>query len=111
MVFQIVGGIAVLVGPAITGTQSVALATISGLVVAILMIVLGMRPGQVLLSMFGLVGLLIFVPWSIAHFFPGEGRVPLLITVSGALIVAVAVVLARMSGRIRTELREAGSTP
>ena len=111
MVFQIVGGIAVLVGPAITGTQSVALATIFGLVVSILLIVLGMRPGQVLLSMFGLVGLLIFVPWSIAHFFPGEGRVPLLITVSGALIVAIAVVLARMSGRIRTEIREAGSKP
>ena len=111
LVFQIVGGIAVLVGPAITGAQSVALATVSGLAVSILLIVLGMRPGQVLLSMFGLLGLLVFVPWSIGHFFPGEGRVPLLITVSGVLIVAIAVVLSRMSGRIRTEFQESGSMP
>lgn len=107
--FQVVGALAVLVGPAITGTQSLALATLSGLVVAIVFIALGTMPGRVLLSMFGLVGLLVYVPWTVAHFFPGEGRAPLLISVSGLLIVAVAVVLARMSGRIRTELTR--STP
>lgn len=102
--FQVVGALAVLIGPAITGTQSLALATVSGLVVSIVFIALGTMPGRVLLSMFGLVGLLVYVPWTVAHFFPGEGRAPLLISVSGLLIVAVAVVLARMSGRIRTEL-------
>lgn len=103
--FQVVGGIAVLVGPAITGVQSLALATLFGLFVALVLIVLGISPGRVLLSMFGLAGLLVYVPWTIAHFFPGEGRAPLLITVSGLLIVIVAVVLARLSGRIRTELQ------
>lgn len=102
--FQVVGGLAVLIGPAITGIQSLALATVSGLVVSIVFIALGTMPGRVLLSMLGLVGLLVYVPWTVAHFFPGEGRAPLLISVSGLLIVAVAVVLARMSGRIRTEL-------
>lgn len=103
--FQVVAGIAVLVGPAITGVQSLALATLFGLLVALALIALGISPGRVLLSMFGLAGLLVYVPWTIAHFFPGEGRAPLLITVSGLLIVVVAVVLARMSGRIRSELQ------
>lgn len=107
--FQVVGALAVLIGPAITGTQSLALATVSGLVVSIAFIALGTMPGRVLLSMFGLVGLLVYVPWTVAHFFPGEGRAPLLISVSGLLIVAVAVVLARMSGRIRTELTRSTS--
>ena len=104
IVLLVVGSIAVLVGPAITGTQSLALATLFGLTVSVVFIVFGTAPGRVLLSMFGLAGLLAYVPWTIAHFFPGEGRAPLLITVSGLLIVAVAVVLSRMSGRIRTEL-------
>lgn len=109
--YSAVGAVAVLVGPAITGTQSVALATISGLVVSVAFIALGMVPGRVLLSMFGLAGLLAYVPWSIAHFFPGEGRAPLMITVSGLLIVVIAVVLARMSGRIRRELTASTSKP
>lgn len=102
--FQAVGAVAVLVGPAITATQSQALATLAGLVMSIAFIALGTLPGRVLLSMFGLVGLLAYVPWTIAHFFPGEGRAPLMITVSGLLIVIIAVVLARLSGRIRREL-------
>ncbi len=54
--------------------------------------------GQVLLSVFGSLGLLIDVPWTIGWFFPGEGRAPLLILVSGAVILAVAVALTRMAG-------------
>lgn len=107
--YQAVGAAAVLVGPAIAATQSMALATIAGLVMSVAFIALGTLPGRVLLSMFGLVGLLAYVPWTIAHFFPGEGRAPLMITVSGLLIVVIAVVLARMSGRIRRELT--GSPP
>ncbi|MGA0878201.1 MAG: DUF2157 domain-containing protein [Ilumatobacteraceae bacterium] len=107
--YQAVGALAVLVGPAITATQSEALATIAGLIMSVVFITLGTLPGRVLLSMFGLVGLLAYVPWTIAHFFPGEGRAPLMISVSGLLIVVIAVVLSRLSGRIRREL--SGSTP
>ena len=53
----------------------------------------------------GSIGLLVFVPWSIAHFFPGEGRAPLLIFASGVVIVVVAVMLSRLSGRFLHELR------
>jgi hypothetical protein len=44
------------------------------------------------------------VPWTISTFFPGEGRAPLLILVSGVVIVVVAVLLARQGDRLRTEL-------
>ena len=67
-------------------------------------IAVGMLPGRVLMSVVGSVGLLAFVPWAIAHFFPGEGRAPLLIVVSGALIVAVAVLMAAQSTRWRDEV-------
>jgi hypothetical protein len=58
----------------------------------------------VLLSVTGALGLLGNVPWAIAHFFPGEGRAPLLVLVSGVLLVAVAILLARMGGRLRSEV-------
>jgi hypothetical protein len=57
-----------------------------------------------LLSLIGSVGLLVYVPWSISHFFPGEDRAPLLIAASGLVIVAVAVLVARSAGRVRAEL-------
>jgi hypothetical protein len=43
--------------------------------------------------------MLVNVPWIIVWFFPGEGRVPLLTLISGALILAVAVLLASQGGR------------
>jgi hypothetical protein len=52
----------------------------------------------------GSVGLLINVPWAISWFFPGEGRAPLLIMVSGGLIIAVAILLTRMGDRFRRDL-------
>jgi hypothetical protein len=105
---QIVGGSFLLVGAALMGRQNVGLATLVGLALAVGMIALGVSPGHAMLSLFGLIGLLVFVPWTIAHYFPGSGSAPLLILVSGALIVVSAVVLARMRGRFTDELH---STP
>ena len=48
---------------------------------------------------------LVNVPWAISHFFPGENLAPLLIAVSGVLLVVIAVVLTRMGGRFRRELQ------
>jgi hypothetical protein len=104
LIIAVTGGVLVVGGAALTGVQSVAFATTFGLVSAVALVAFGMLPGHVLLSVFGSVGLLVNVPWAIAHFFPGEGRVPLLITVSGVLIIAVAVLLARSGKRLRSEL-------
>lgn len=101
---EVFGGIALVAGAAITGAQVVAFATLFGCATAITLIALSTGRGRVLLSLFGSIGLLVNVPWGIAHFFPGEGRAPLLILVSGGLIVLVAVWLARMGGRFRREL-------
>ena len=102
--FEVLGGSSMLVGAAVVATGSIGLATLAGVATAIGCIAVGMLPGRVLMSVVGSVGLLAFVPWAIAHFFPGEGRAPLLIVVSGALIVAVAVLMAAQSTRWRDEV-------
>ena len=104
LLFGTFGGLALVGGVAITGTQSQSVATLAGLVVAVVLLAVGTSPGRVMASMLGLVSLLIYVPWSIGWFFPGEGRAPLLIAVSGLLIVGAAVIMARMGDRFRREL-------
>jgi hypothetical protein len=99
----LVGGAALVGGLAITATQSVAFATIAGLVAALALIALGTRPGWAVVSIIGAAGLLVNVPWAIAWFFPGEGRAPLLIAVAGVIIIVAAVLLGRMRGRLRSE--------
>jgi hypothetical protein len=105
VVAQILGGALLVGGAATTGMQYVAFATIFGLVTAIALIAVGMLPDHVLVSLLGCLGLVVNVPWAIRHFFPGEGRVPLMILVSGLLIVVVAVWLARRGGEIRHEFK------
>jgi hypothetical protein len=104
VVVGLVGGLGLIIGPAVTAGESEALATVGGLATAIAAVTLGTLPGRVLLSLIGSVGLLVYVPWSISHFFPGEDRAPLLIAASGLVIVAVAVLVARSAGRVRAEL-------
>ncbi len=105
------GGIAVLVGAALTGAASPGFASLFGIATAVGLIALGTLPGRVLLSVFGSLGLLVNVPWAIGWFFPGEGRAPLLMLVSGALILGVAVWMARMGGRFRRELGKRPDSP
>lgn len=95
------GAVAMLVGAAVAATTSTAVAVVAGLVVSIGLLVLGAVPDRVVCSFAGAAGLLAFVPWSIGHFFPGEGRVPVLIMVTGTLIVALAIVLVRRHGPVR----------
>jgi hypothetical protein len=101
----VLGGVAMLAGAAVTGTQAEGFATVFGIATALGLVAVGMLPGQVLLSVLGAAGLLGFVPWAITWFFPGEGRVPVLILVSGVLILVLAVVLSRLAPRFREELR------
>jgi hypothetical protein len=100
---QFLGGVALVGGAALTGAQSIAFATIFGATIAVILVVLATMPNHALLSIFGSAGLLVNVPWGIHHFFPGEGRVPLLILVCGVLIVGVAVWLSRLSGELHHE--------
>lgn len=104
VVVEAAGGIALLGGAALSATQWPGLAPVLGLITAGALVALGMLPGRVLLSLLGSLGLLINVPWLIAWFFPGDGRAPLLILISGSLILALAVFLSRQRNRFRREL-------
>lgn len=105
LLLQLAGGAALVGGTAVTGMESVALATVAGLMVAVLLIAMGTMPDQAVMSVFGCVGLLVNVPWAISHWFPGEGRAPLLIAVSGVMIVLIAVWLSHQSGELRHQFR------
>ncbi|MGD9703109.1 MAG: DUF2157 domain-containing protein [Acidimicrobiia bacterium] len=105
IVAEIVGGLGLIGGAALTGAQWPSFATLFGLATALTLLGIGTLPGRVLYSLLGSLGLLLNVPWAISRFFPGEGRAPLLILVSGALIIVVAVLLSRQGDRLRTELR------
>lgn len=98
------GALVVVGGLALTAVQSVGTATLVGLAGAVGLVAVGTLPERSVLSIVGALGLLVNVPWSIAWFFPGEGRTPALVMVTGASIVGVAVLLARQSGRLRHEL-------
>lgn len=103
--FQLASGAMLVGGAALTATQYMGFATIFGLVTSIALVAFGARPGHALMSVFGLIGIVVFIPWLISHFFPGEGRVPLLIIVSGLVLVGAAVILTRLGGRLRGEVR------
>ncbi|MEN9644201.1 MAG: hypothetical protein RL238_870 [Actinomycetota bacterium] len=105
LLLQLAGGAALVGGTAVTGTQSVAFATVAGLTVAVTLIAMGTMPHRAVMTVFGCLGLLVNVPWAISHRFPGEGRAPLLIAVSGVLIVLVAVWLSHQSGELRHQFR------
>jgi len=93
--WEMCGAALMVMGAAVIGVQFTAVAIVIGIATALGLLALGIFPDRVLASIAGSVGLLINVPWGINHFFPGEGRVPLLIFVTGILILAIAVLLAR----------------
>lgn len=104
LIAEVAGGVGIIGGAALSGVQWPGFAPIFGIVTAVGLVALGVLPGRVLLSVFGSLALLVNVPWAIARFFPGEGRVPLLILVSGGLILVIAVLLTRRGDRFRRDL-------
>jgi hypothetical protein len=97
-------GCAVMIGgAALTVVETSGVAPLFGVATAVGLIALGTVPGHVVSSACGSLALVINVPWATGHFFPG-GRAPLFVLVSGLVILAVAILLARMGGRFRREL-------
>ena len=97
-----IGAVATLVGAAVTGVESEDFATVYGVILAVLLVAAGTVPGHTLVSVAGLIGLIAFVPWGVAHFFPGEDRAPLIVLIVGVLIAFSGVLLwwiARRSAR------------
>ena len=97
VVTSAIAGAALLGGAAITGAETQSFATVFGSMMAILLIAVGTTPRHVLTSIIGLVGLVVFVPWGISYFFPGQARVPLIVFVVGGLITASGIMLGRLA--------------
>lgn len=104
MVLETAGAVTVVAGAAVCAVQATGFATLFGIATALALLGLGLRPGRVLLSAVGAVALVVNVPWAISWFFPGEGTAPLLIMVSGLLIIGAAVLLTRLGDRFKHEL-------
>jgi hypothetical protein len=108
---EVFGAAALLGGSALTAVQSPGFASLLGIGTGIALIVLGMVLGRVVLSLFGSVGLLVNVPWAVRWFFPDQAGAPLLLLVSGVLIVCVAVLITRMRSRFRPPGSQSRSFP
>jgi len=108
VVTSAIAGAALLGGAAITGAETQSLATVFGSMMAILLIAVGTTPRHVLTSIIGLVGLVVFVPWGISYFFPGQARVPLIVFVVGGLITTSGIMLGRLA-RSRTRATDVES--
>ena len=106
VVTSAISAVVLLVGAAITGAETEAFATVFGALMAVLLIAVGTAPRHILTSIVGLVGLVIFVPWGISYFFPGQARVPLIVFVVGGIITAAGITLGRLS-RERSRTRTA----
>lgn len=96
---EVVGGLVMLGGAALTGAQSTALAPLLGIATAVGLLALGAWSEELRHSVLGTLGLLVHVPWAIGRYFPGEGRVPLLIMVAGVVVLGLAVLVARHGDR------------
>ena len=103
---ELAGGLLAVGGAAVIATESVATAVVLGLATSIALLVIGAVPERAVLSIAGSIGLLVNVPWAIGHFFPGEGRMPLLVLVTGLLIVGVAVLLTRRAPRLGAAMHD-----
>ncbi len=89
------GSLVALGGAAIIAAQYRDLAPVVGLATAVGLLVLGVRPDEFGESVIGALGLLVNAPWLIVRFFPGQVRAPLVTLITGALFVALALMLAR----------------
>ena len=94
-----IGAVVTLVGAAVTGVESEDFATVYGVVLAVLLVAAGTVPGHILVSVAGLIGLVAFIPWGIAHFFPGDDRAPLIVLVVGVLVACSGIWLRWLTKR------------
>lgn len=81
-----VGGSIMLIGCAIAGTESPDFATVVGSLLAVFLVGVGLTPTYRSTAFVGIAGLLVFLPWAVVTFFPGDDGVPLAIVVAGALV-------------------------
>ncbi|MCU0269548.1 MAG: DUF2157 domain-containing protein [Acidimicrobiales bacterium] len=99
VVAMLLGVLAVLVAPNFLGSdESQAGLTLAGLATACALLVLGTTLREYPFTIGGMLGLLVYLPWTTAYFFGDTVGVPVVILLSGAVVLAVAVLLLRRGG-------------
>ena len=99
LLVSVAGAVALIGGAALAGIDLERIGPLFGVATALALVALGVALDRLALTIVGSIGLLVHVPWAIVAWFPGEGRAPLLIMVSGALILAIAALLTRTRHR------------
>jgi hypothetical protein len=87
----VVGPILVLVGAGVTAGSWPDAAPVLGLVAALALVGLGSQLREFLLTATGVVGVFVYVPWTAGQFFADSVGVPIVILLTGALLLAVAL--------------------
>lgn len=95
LLITVIGAVSLIGGAAVVAVDLQRVGPLFGIATALALIALGVTLDRFALTVVGAIGLLVHVPWAIVEWFPGEGRAPLLIMVSGALILAIAALLTR----------------
>lgn len=92
------GATATLVGAGIVGGRSESLATLLGLVTAAAWIGVGIATDEGFALAPGVVGIFVFLPWTIGYFFGETLGAPVIVMISGALLLGVVALLWRRRG-------------
>jgi ethanolamine utilization microcompartment shell protein EutS len=98
LVATALGSIAVLVGPAVTAGTWEHAAPVMGLAVATGLVALGTWKHEFVLTGFGVIGLFGFLPWTLGALFGETAGPPVILLVSGVLLLAVMLLLLRARG-------------
>ncbi len=93
------GGVAVLVGAAITADDWSDAAPLLGLAASAVLVAVGVATVRTPLTIVGLVGGFGYLPWTIGHFFADSLGVPLAMLLCGVALLAVTLVVLRRTSR------------
>ncbi|MDQ4011992.1 MAG: hypothetical protein M3228_15160 [Actinomycetota bacterium] len=93
------GGVAVLVGAGITVVGWSDAAPLLGLAAATTFVAVGVGTDRTPLTVVGLTGAFVYVPWTVGHFFADSVGVPLVMLLCGVALLAITLLLLRRPAR------------
>ena len=99
---MVLGSLGVLIGPMTIAGEANGTGLLIGLVMAAAVVTAGVLLHETVLLGIGVVGLFFFLIRTITYFFEGTVGVPIALLVAGAIVLVVALVLARRYGTTRT---------
>ena len=97
----LLGVVLTMVGSAVVGGRYDWLAPIVGLVTALIWSAIGIVADEVLALAPGVIGVFVFLPWTLVRFFGGSFGAPVVMMITGVLLLATVAVLLRRGGSIR----------